>query len=166
MLFKGSGGKFNKVLRKLAKLWTSHLARKQTWVSPLGTASSFFWFLSACFLLWQVWSNHDGGLELSPRTLSPKVLGSLPYLLFFPLQQESNQHKPTESYLPPLPQKSLRPKLKPVFPVTVLKDAKSKQEQLFRWSPSCSCSLFLSHHYLIHVTIYFQYDLIFLLVKV
>ncbi|CAK6434330.1 unnamed protein product [Pipistrellus nathusii] len=54
--------------------------------------------------------------------------------LLVKVMQESNQHKPTESYLPPLPQKSLRPKLKPVFPVTVLKDAKSKQEQLFRFS--------------------------------
>ncbi|XP_070281149.1 testis-specific gene 13 protein [Myotis yumanensis] len=51
------------------------------------------------------------------------------------LLKESYQHKPTETYVPPLPQKKrLRPKLTPVFPVTLLKDAKSKQEQLFRFS--------------------------------
>ncbi|XP_054582329.1 testis-specific gene 13 protein isoform X2 [Eptesicus fuscus] len=51
------------------------------------------------------------------------------------LVKESDQLKPTETYLPPLAQKKrLRPKLKPVFPVTRLKDAKSKQEQLFRFS--------------------------------
>uniref|UniRef100_G1NUE6 Testis specific 13 n=1 Tax=Myotis lucifugus TaxID=59463 RepID=G1NUE6_MYOLU len=51
------------------------------------------------------------------------------------LLKESHQHKPTETDVPPLPQKKRsRPKLKPVFPVTLLKDAKSKQEQLFRFS--------------------------------
>ncbi|ELK38622.1 Testis-specific protein 13 protein [Myotis davidii] len=50
------------------------------------------------------------------------------------LLKEIYQHKPSETYVHPLPQKKrLIPKLKPVFPVTLLKDAKSKQE-LFRFS--------------------------------
>ncbi|XP_014398452.1 PREDICTED: testis-specific gene 13 protein [Myotis brandtii] len=66
------------------------------------------------------------GKDTEPHYFSKEVLLKV---------MESYQHKPTETDVPPLPQKKrLRPKLKPVFPVTLLKDSKSKQEQLFRFS--------------------------------
>lgn len=154
-------GQVQSSTKKTGKALDKSSGKETNMRKPTRNCFLFFWFLSACFLLWHVCSDRVGGLELSPRTLNPKVLGWLPYSLFFPLLQEHYQQKPTKTYAPPLLQKkTLRPKLKPVFSVTLVKDAKSKQEQLFRWSPGCSCSLFLSHHFLIHVTVSFQYDLI------
>ncbi|XP_061054242.1 testis-specific gene 13 protein [Eubalaena glacialis] len=52
------------------------------------------------------------------------------------LLKESHQHKPTENFFQPLmsQKKKLRSGLKPIFPVTLLEDPKSKREQWFRFS--------------------------------
>ncbi|XP_006752767.1 PREDICTED: testis-specific gene 13 protein [Myotis davidii] len=69
------------------------------------------------------------GKDTEPHYFSKEVL-----LKVMAPAEEIYQHKPSETYVHPLPQKKrLIPKLKPVFPVTLLKDAKSKQE-LFRFS--------------------------------
>ncbi|XP_045046988.1 testis-specific gene 13 protein [Desmodus rotundus] len=54
----------------------------------------------------------------------------------FLLKERYPQHKPAENFcLLSMPQKgTLRPELKPVFPVTLLKGPTSKQEQWFRFS--------------------------------
>ncbi|XP_007111210.1 testis-specific gene 13 protein [Physeter macrocephalus] len=52
------------------------------------------------------------------------------------LLKESHLHKPTENFFLPLmyQRKKLRSGLKPIFPVTLLEDPKSKREQWFRFS--------------------------------
>ncbi|XP_058930235.1 testis-specific gene 13 protein [Kogia breviceps] len=49
---------------------------------------------------------------------------------------ESHQHKPSENFFLPLmyQRKKFRSGLKPIFPVTLLEDPKSKREQWFRFS--------------------------------
>ena len=65
---------------------------------------------------------------------NPRGPGLLPHLLFFPLLQESHQRKPTKNVFLPLmhQKKKLRSGLKPVFPLMLLEDTKSKREQWFR----------------------------------
>ncbi|MXQ92808.1 hypothetical protein E5288_WYG002852 [Bos mutus] len=65
------------------------------------------------------------GKDVTPKYFSNELL-----------LKESHQHKPTENFfLPLMPQKkNLRSGLKPVFPLMLLEDTKSKREQWFRFS--------------------------------
>lgn len=146
--------KLNRWLWNLTKIWTNHLAVKWICVSPLrellfsslGFCTPTSLFGRSCCMSLGNWS-----LVQEPSSaFKPRGLSLLPHFLFFPLLQESHQHKPTENFfLPLMPQKkNLRSGLKPVFPLMLLEDTKSKREQWFRWSPGSFFPFPYSCHYL------------------
>lgn len=124
--FKGSGGKFNQLLRKPTELWTSQLTMKQICISslrelfplplvfesPTSLSDRFY-----CIVL-ENWSLVQD-LSLLFKSQRTRLTPSL-----FSLLQDSYHRKPTENFCLPVmsQEKKLRSGLKPMFTVTLSED--------------------------------------------